>query len=701
MIYWKDYIKNNIKDIKKLNKDSILCFDIETTSFWVIDNKITTWTNELPDDKYNQVPCGAIPYIWQFGINDIVIYGRELKEFKELTNLIKQYTGKKKLTIWVHNLSYEFVFLENFFSFTKVMARQKRKVMKCETSDEKYIFRCSYFLTNKSLALIGKELNIPKLKGSLDYLTFRTPLTELTNEELKYCEHDILIMQSLIKKEISDYGSIGKIPITSTGKARREYHNLLKENLSKKELEKYHYKVTEMQPHTIYEYTMLKYSYSGGVCGSNKWNTNYIINNIGSWDLTSDYPFQMVVKNNYPISKYIRTTNLIDILTHDFNKDKYTYIFTLEIKNIKSKIQPHFFPSSKIISHEKIKTDQGKLISADKIIISINEIDFECLKMCYDFDKNIKVLTTYKAEKGYLPKEFILFILKLYANKTKLKGIKEKEDLYIKLKNILNSCYGMCVMDPFQPKIEYESGVWSSESDTKSQEKIVLEHIKEMKEKIYNNWLPYSWGVIVTSLAHLQLVKALSTINEDSVYWDTDSCKMRNPQQWKWFFENENKIIISQIKKASKDLNIPLELYAPKNIKGEIKYIGVWDYEGIYTQFITLGAKRYAFKKNDKIDIVISGVPKECACYLKKLEDFKEDFIFPSDIEILTENGKVNVSKLVHHYSDGDTPLVEFPDGYINNDIYYSIALRPTTYKTSLTPELKRYLKDCMLNKVI
>jgi len=259
----------------------------------------------------------------------------------------------------------------------------------------------------------------------------------------------------------------------------------------------------------------------------------------------------------------------------------------------------------------------------------------------------------------------------------------------------------MCVMDPFQPKIEYEGGVWTSESDTKSQQKIVQEHIKEMNEKIYNNWLPYCWGVMVTSLAHLQLVKALSVVNEDCVYWDTDSCKMRNPDKWKWFFENENKIIISQIKKASKDLNIPLELYAPKNIKGETKYIGVWDYEGIYNKFITLGAKRYAFEKNGKIEIVISGVPKECACYLKKLEDFKEDFIFPSDIEILNENGKVNVSKLVHHYSDGDTPLVEFSDGYINNNIYYSIALRPTTYTTSLTPELKKYLKDCMLNKVI
>ena len=700
MIYWKDYVKNNIKDIKKLNKDSILCFDIETTSFWIIKDKITTWDKNIPDEDYNSVPCGAIPYIWQFGINDIVLYGRELKEFKELTKIIKRYTGKKKLTIWVHNLSYEFCFLENFFSFNKVMARQKRKVMKCETTDEKYIFRCSYFLTNKSLALIGKELKIPKLKGSLDYLKFRTPLTPLTQQELKYCEYDILIMQALIKKEISDYGSIGKIPITSTGKARREYHNILKEKLSKRELEKYHYKVTEMEPQTIYEYTMLKNSYSGGVCGSNKWNTNYIINDVGSYDLTSDYPFQMVVKKNYPISKYIRTTNIIDILTHDFKNDNYTYIFTIEIKNIKSKIQPHFFPSSKIITHKNLKRDQGKLISADSILISVNEIDFECLNMCYSFE-SIKVFSTYKAKKGYLPKEFILFILKLYANKTKLKGIKGQEDLYIKLKNILNSCYGMCVMDKFQPTIKYDSGVWTSESDTKSQQQIVLEHIKEMNEKIYNNWLPYSWGVMVTSLAHLQLVKALVTINEDCVYWDTDSCKMRNPDKWKMFFENENKIIISEIQKASKDLNIPLELYAPKNIKGDIKYIGVWDFEGIYDNFITLGAKRYAFEKNDKIEIVISGVPKECCVYLKRLEDFKENFIFPSDIEILTENGKVNVSKLCHHYSDGNTPLVEFPDGYINNDIYYSIALRPTTYKTSLTPELKKYLSDCMLNKVI
>lgn len=698
MIQWQVYLKNNTKEIKKLNKDSILCFDIETTSFWEIDGKITTWDKNIPDEKYNGVPCGAIPYIWQLGINDVVIYGRELKEFKLFCNEIKRLTGKKKLTIWVHNLSYEFVFLENFFSFTKVMARQKRKVMKCETTDEKFIFRCSYFLTNKSLSLIGEELNIQKLKGYLDYNKFRTPLSFLSEYEKMYCEHDILIMQALIKKEIADYGSIGKIPITSTGKARREYHNILKENLTKSQLERYHYKVTEMQPQTIREYTMLKYSYSGGICGSNKWNTGYIINNIGSYDLTSDYPFQMM-KKNYPTSKYILSNNF-NIENHDFKNDKYTYIFTILITNVKSKIQPHIFPSSKIYTHKNLKTDQGKIISADSILISINEIDLQSFFLCYDYDK-IKVITTYKASKGYLPKELILFVLHLYANKTQLKGIEGKEDLYIKLKNILNSCYGMCVMDPFQPSIDYDGGVWKSETETKTQQQIVIEHIQEMNDKVYNNWLVYSWGVMVTSLAHLQLTRVLSVINEDTVYWDTDSCKMRNIEKWKSLFENENKKIMEDIEQTSKDLNIPLELFHPKNKKGETKTIGLWDYEGIYNKFITLGAKRYCFEKNNKLEIVVSGVPKDCAKYLTSIKDFKEGLIFPSDIEIATENGKVNVSKLVHHYSDGNTPLVQFEDGYINHDIYYSIALRPTTYETTLTPELKRYLFDCTLNKII
>ena len=36
---------------------------------------------------------------------------------------------------------------------------------------------------------------------------------------------------------------------------------------------------------------------------------------------------------------------------------------------------------------------------------------------------------------------------------------------------------------------------------------------------------------------------------------------------------------------------------SPKTIKGETKTLGVWDFDGFYTDFKTLGAKRYIFRR--------------------------------------------------------------------------------------------------------
>ena len=79
------------------------------------------------------------------------------------------------------------------------------------------------------------------------------------------------------------------------------------------------------------------------------------------------------------------------------------------------------------------------------------------------------------------------------------------------------------------------------------------------------------------------------------------------------FIKNYNKQVEEKIKKASEDLDIPIEKFMPKDVKGKTRMLGVFDHDADYKEFITQGAKKYAYrdKKYGDIHITVSGVPKE------------------------------------------------------------------------------------------
>ena len=58
--------------------------------------------------------------------------------------------------------------------------------------------------------------------------------------------------------------------------------------------------------------------------------------------------------------------------------------------------------------------------------------------------------------------------------------------------------------------------------------------------------------------------------------------------------------------------------------------LGVFDHDADYKEFITQGAKKYAYidKKYGDIHITCSGVPKCGAKALKNLSEFKDNFVF-------------------------------------------------------------------------
>ena len=155
--------------------------------------------------------------------------------------------------------------------------------------------------------------------------------------------------------------------------------------------------------------------------------------------------------------------------------------------------------------------------------------------------------------------------------------------------------------------------------------------IIDMLEKEYKQgFLSFSWGVWVTAWARNNLLENLIKLDKFVVYADTDSLKLKNGFDIK-VIENYNKNVMEKIKKASEDLEIEIDKFQPKDTKGIKRTLGLFDDDGEYTQFITQGAKKYAYidKKDYKIHITVSGVPKKKGAKgLKKLDDFRDNFVF-------------------------------------------------------------------------
>ena len=201
------------KDNKSIVWYNVPCsFDIETSSFYQ-DGVVQ------PENKR------AIMYIWQFGINDWVTYGRTWKEFVDFTTVLTEVLGlneKTRLVCYVHNLPYEWQFMRKHFRWDKVFILDDRKPVKARIGGLE--FRCSLKLSGgKSLANVGRDLqhhNVQKKVGDLDYNLIRTPLTPLSLTELGYCEYDIRVVNAYIAEKIEQDGNVSRIPLTNTGYVR-------------------------------------------------------------------------------------------------------------------------------------------------------------------------------------------------------------------------------------------------------------------------------------------------------------------------------------------------------------------------------------------------------------------------------------------------------------------------------------------------
>lgn len=680
MIYYKNYKYHNPIILgRKGNKvdNNIYSFDIETTSYIKLNGKIY---NASCYEDFNQKEKDlsefySIMYIWMFSINDTVYYGRTWEELKEFWSMLDEYIPQKKI-VFIHNLSYEFQFLRSEFDFKNVFARTKRKVMKASLSYYNIEFHCTYFMTNISLEKLADTFKLPikKLVGNLDYDIIRTPKTKLTKKELAYCENDCLVIYHYIKLELSDYIRVDKIPITSTGKVRRELQQEAYKNIYYRRKIR---KAINTDPHI---YNLLLEAFQGGYTHANWIYTDEIINNVDSYDFTSSYPYVMT-SFKYPMSEFIKD----DIKSVSDMYRLYAYLLVVRFKNLKCKYFNNFISASKCRYIKGGKYDNGRLMSASEIEIVLTDIDFRFILEAYECE--YEIIESYSALYGYLPKMLINFILDKYVKKTELKGIEEEEINYARVKAMFNSIYGMSVTNTIRAEVEYDNKTGWLEKEL-SNEKI-LELLENEKKK---GFLSFSTGVWVTAWARNNLLSNLIKLDQYAVYLDTDSIKLVEGYD-KNVIEKYNEEVIERIKYVSKILNIPIEKYSPKDIKGEEHLLGVFECETkegdkfTYEEFITQGAKKYAVKQHDKIKITVAGVPKKTgAKCLNKLEDFKDDLLFKSSI-----TGKQTLI-----YLDEQAPniLIDYQGNEYTNNDKTGCCLIPCSYKLDKAFEYAKLITD-------
>lgn len=270
--------------------DNIYTFDIETISLFKINNKWQSF-DYTKDSKYyreNEIEKACVPYIWQFGINDKVYYGRVFMDFEIiLRNLSSKNTTKY---IYVHNLSYEMQFLVDIFQsnnwhIVDMCARNIHAPIQFKIQELNIVFRCSYMLTNLSLEKSAlKYTNVEKATGDLDYNRVHSPYSQLDKKELYYCEQDIVTLYEIIKYFRNQYNHVQNIPLTQTGEVRRAL---------KKELDYWYFKKQWSLVPNERIYIYLLSAFQGGITHANALYSNQILYNVWSYDINSSYPFHL------------------------------------------------------------------------------------------------------------------------------------------------------------------------------------------------------------------------------------------------------------------------------------------------------------------------------------------------------------------------------------------------------------------------
>lgn len=703
---------------KRRYKDLITAFDIETTSI----------------DEIRQ----NVMYIWQWCFfwdedNYYVVIGRTWSEFLTLCDKIaKALADDVYIVVFVHNLSYEYQYLRGVYQFDpeSVFAIDRRKIMKCDMLRH-FELRCSYLHSNMSLDVYTNKFKAKhtKLSGDeFDYNKRRYWYTQLTDREMQYCVNDVIgLCEALNNEMTADGDNLYTLPLTSTGYVRRD---------AKRAMHEVNHMFVKNQLPELPIYQLLSECFRGGNTHANRYYANITIGQyetVKSADRSSSYP-EVLINHLYPISNFVMQPGPMAFEKFmgymDHNR---AIICRVKMWNVRLK-NPYW--GAPYLSRHKCRMlqcgtndiDNGRVLRAAYLETSFTDVDFRIFLDEYDADQ-IDVFDVATARYGKLPAKLLDVVRDYYVRKTALKDVPGSEILYVKSKNKLNSIYGMMAQNPVKRSIK-EIGnepVDHVKDDYNfyriadgfakcmvGDESGYAEVDEDDADILANNnrraFLCYQWGVWTTAWARYELEEGLKLAHAAGcafVYADTDSVKYIGNIDWRRYDDQKKRL--SRKNGAFAD-----------DIHGVRHYMGVYEFEGEYKQFRTLGAKKYAYvDEKDQLHITIAGVSKS-----KGMDELAEkglaklnDMVEHGDIDLTDKDPKELANKFsidmlkegfifdAKHGAAGieatynDHPAIteyQTPDG-ITIPITSNIYMSPSTYIVGLSGDYSRLLNGIQL----
>lgn len=575
-----------------------------------------------------------------------------------------------KAIIYVHNLSYDIQYLKGwlFESFGtedySILAVGPHKFITFTIGPLE--FRCSWKLSNKSLAKWGKDLGIKmrKKSGLIDYQKIRYQDDDLTFDDWLYMLYDVWALEECVKKQMAIYGDdLNHIPLTSTGYVRRDARHYYRKNLRKNKKE---FDRSEM---SVDVYKALDCAKAGGISHGNRIFEDFRVDadevykgppreekilGIGHVDYRSDYPSQMRASDSmygFPVDKFAHiykyhagatefTWNRLDQMTQ-----KNCVLVELFLKNVKIKAgvtmpylmhykcfegrcsdfgEPYWDEEHNRMYPGRDVEDNGRVLEfTGACQIVCTEWDIKWIRKQYDF--KFKITNVWSAPRGACPQYLQQTVDDYFIKKTVLKDrvkmleytdapewdiIDAKIDL-MKSKNGLNGIFGMAMTDPVRLNMfmNPESGEWDSEvkdDDT----------IKKKLREFYDSWnsfMIYAVGVYVTALARNELMEAIEAIGyKYFLYADTDSIF--------FILTEETMKRLDKINEWRKVRAEAIGAYVTLEDGRRVQY-DVLEYEQEHiTSFKFIHAKAYAYitdggTEKEKLHCTIAGVSEYSADY--------------------------------------------------------------------------------------
>lgn len=586
----------------------------------------------------------AFMYVWQFAIGDLIVYGRTWEEFRRWLQVLREVlslTIDFRMMVYSHMQKYEFSFAHKFLIIDEktFIARSSRDVMQAVIQGA-FEWRDSYVYTEKKLEQIGNLIGIPKVKG-FRYDLIRTPDTELTEEELQYCENDVKILVAFFRREVEEYGSIGKLPLTATQKVARVMSSNLYRMAGDSQRIKYRIINSQLNFNKDEDKLLLnrmRLAFFGAFNFSAPLYRDKIMDDVYNADISMCYGTQMLL-HKFPRGKFTplplpegvpagsERQALIDILSGKISGYRgMAMLIRIKIKKLRAKYpalawlpvaQKNYFGRS--IELRK-RMHFAHVAAADDVDLCLTDVDLRLVLMYYDV-QGIEIKEIYGSRYEQLPEYILQSVATLAADK-KIKGdeiaaiiasgrrptLAEEEEYNI-TKSKVSRMYGVFVQDPIRQKYEYHNeggkiqanGFINSFQDAADAKK---------NKQLYRPVL-YQWGVWVASWARWEYINmvyrlAVDTkskrLNNRVLYGDTDGLMFWNLPEAHNVIRSYNAAIDEKMKEFCRRYNFVYDVLSECG-KFKIKH---------FRHFKTTGQKQYAWIDDaGRFDYHVAGLARE------------------------------------------------------------------------------------------